>query len=170
IGAGVLLSNPRHRAFYFDTPNGGGAPRAAPPTFALPTPMDLGRQAAAPAPLARTVSAASGAVRVPMPDADGQVRIPVTDAMPGHLPAPGAPLGWEVKEFTGDASIELARNEGRVALRLRSQGTSFALHRDIVLDVRQYAMLAWWWKVVRLPAGGDVRDPARDDEAAQVYV
>ena len=170
IGAGVLLANPRHRAFYFDSPNGGDAPIAAPPTFALPTPLGFDRQAPAPAPITRTVSASSTAIRVPMPDADGVVRVPITDAVPGHLPASGAPLGWEVKEFTGDASVELVRNDGRVALRLRSERTSFALHRDVVLDVRQYAMLAWSWKVVKLPAGGDVRDPARDDQAAQVYV
>jgi len=170
IGAVVLLSNPRHRAFYFDMPNGAGAPVATPSTFALPTPLGFDRQAPAPAPVARTVSASSPAVRVPMPDSDGVVRVPITDEVPGHLPASGVPLGWEVKEFTGDASVELVRNDGRVALRLRSEGTSFALHRDVVLDVRQYAMLAWSWKVVKLPRGGDVRDPARDDQAAQVYV
>jgi hypothetical protein len=31
-------------------------------------------------------------------------------------------------------------------------------------------MLAWSWKVLRLPAEGDVRDGKRDDQAAQVYV
>ena len=80
------------------------------------------------------------------------------------------PLGWELKEFTGDASVELVRNEGRVALRLRSAGTSFALHRDVVLDVRQFPSLAWSWKALRLPVAGDVRDPTHDDQAAQVYV
>jgi hypothetical protein len=107
---------------------------------------------------------------VPAPDGQGRVRIPAADEVPAHLPSAGAPAGWEVKEFVGGASVELVRNEGRVALRLRSARTSFALHRDVVLDVRQYSMLAWSWKVTRLPASGDVRDPARDDQAAQVYV
>ena len=39
-----------------------------------------------------------------------------------------------------------------------------------MLDLRQYPILTWTWKVARLPAGGDVRDPHRDDQAAQVYV
>jgi DUF3047 family protein len=173
IGAGVLLSNPRHRAFYFATPTGGdsaSAPLPSPTTFALPRPGDFDRAAAvAPVPVARTVSAAA-TVRVPLPDADGRIRVPVTDEMPAHLPASGTPAGWELKEFTGDASVELVRDAGRVALRLRSARTSFALHRDVVLDVRQYSMLAWSWKVTRLPVAGDVRDPARDDQAAQVYV
>jgi hypothetical protein len=40
----------------------------------------------------------------------------------------------------------------------------------VVLDVRRLPILTWTWKVVRMPGGGDVRDPGRDDQAAQVYV
>jgi hypothetical protein len=57
-----------------------------------------------------------------------------------------------------------------VAVRLRSERTSFALHRDVVVDVREHPLLAWTWKVTRLPSGGDVREAGRDDQAAQVYV
>ena len=167
VGAGVLLANPRHRAFYFGN---GDAPFPSASTFALPTPAGFSRPAVTRTSSARVMTAALPAVRVPMPDLDGRVRVPVVDVVPSHLPAPGTPFGWEVKEFTGDASIELVRNEGRVALRLRSERTSFALHRDVMLDVRQYPMLAWSWKVLKLPMAGDVRDPARNDQAAQVYV
>ena len=168
VGAGVLLSNPRHRAFYFGRSSAGAV--FPPPTpFALPVPSGFGSATATPS-KGRVISASLPAPRVPVPDGQGRVRVPITDGMPGHLPAPGAPHGWELKEFVGDASVELVRNEGRMALRLRSDHTSFALHRDVVLDVRQYSTLAWSWKVTRLPTAGDVRDPARDDQAAQVYV
>jgi hypothetical protein len=169
IVAGVLLSNPRPRASDVRSPTEARTSSAAP--SALPM------LATSPAP-ARPVRGAAGstrpatavpAVRVPVPE-QGRVRVPIVDAVPAHLPASGVPLGWELKEFTGDASVELVRSDGRVALRLRSERTSFALHRDLVLDLRQYPMLAWSWKVTRLPAGGDVRDAARDDQAAQVYV
>jgi hypothetical protein len=167
VGAGVLLSNPRHRAFYFGGPGSGFS---SAPSFTLPTPPGFGRTVSTPATAARLVTASLPGMRVPMPDGEGRVRVPVTDAVPSHLPASGTPLGWEMKEFVGGASVELVRTEGRVALRLRSERSSFALHRDVVLDVRQYAMLAWSWKAVKLPAGGDVRDPSRNDQAAQVYV
>jgi hypothetical protein len=39
-----------------------------------------------------------------------------------------------------------------------------------VLDLRQYPNLAWSWKAVRLPTGGDGRARATDDQVAQVYV
>jgi DUF3047 family protein len=163
----VLLSNPRHRAFYFGQRSSAVFP---PPTpFSLPVPSGFAGATAA-RPVGRVILASLPAARVPVPDGQGRLRVPITDDMPGHLPASGAPQGWELKEFVGDASVELVRNDGRVALRLRSAHTSFALHRDVLLDVRQYSTLAWSWKVTRLPRAGDVRDPARDDQAAQVYV
>ena len=166
VGVGVLLASPRHRTFYVRAGNDAGPSR---PTFALPTPSGFGASAT-PAPAARGTTGTLPVSRVPVPDDAGRVRVPLTDLAPSHVPAPGTPLGWQVKEFVGDASVELVRSEGRLAVRLRSDRTSFALHRDVVLDPRQYPMLAWSWKVLRLPAAGDLRDPARNDQAAQVYV
>lgn len=164
-GITVLLSNPRHRTFYLGWPGAGG-PRAA--FSETPTPATASRAPSSPA---RGGAGAATTVRIPAPDKDGRVRVPVTEAVPARLPAPGVPTGWDVTEFSGrDPAIELTRVDGRVALRLRSAGNSFAVHRDLVLDVRQYSILTWSWKVTRLPNGGDVREPGRDDQAAQVYV
>jgi len=73
-------------------------------------------------------------------------------------------------EFAGRASVELVRAEAGMALQLRSSGASFALYRDVIVDLKEFPLLTWSWKVVRLPAAGDVRQSATDDEAAQVYV
>jgi len=75
-----------------------------------------------------------------------------------------------MKEFAGRAWIELVRDGTRLALRLRSERSSFALYRDVVVDLNAFPFLSWSWKVVRLPAQGDVRERAADDQAAQVYV
>jgi hypothetical protein len=164
-GITMLLSNPRHRAFYLGWPGGGG-PRAA--FSETPAPATASPAPSAPA---RGGAGASSTVRIPAPDKNGRVRVPLTEAVPARLPAPGVPTGWDVTEFSGhDPAIELTRVDGRLALRLRSQGNSFAIHRDLVLDVRQYSILTWSWKVSRLPNGGDLRDLGRDDQAAQVYV
>jgi hypothetical protein len=90
--------------------------------------------------------------------------------MPGRLPVTGVPQSWELREFTGKANVELVRSELGPALRLRSEQTSFALYRDVVIDLEELPMLSWSWKVTQLPTGGDVRQPTRDDQAAQVYV
>ena len=158
IGAVALLSIGRPRSI---KPSGATGLSPVPPA----TPVAVATPGL---PAAKTAAALA---RIPGPDSTGHVRVPVADPAPARLPAPGVPSGWEMTEFAGtDASIELVRADGRVAVRLRSERNSFALHRDLVLDVRQFPVLTWSWKVVRLPNGGDVREPGRNDQAAQVYV
>jgi hypothetical protein len=146
-GAGILLASPRHRAIYFGEP-----------------------PAAAPASAPTQVVAAVGGGKVPYPDASGRLRVRIADHEPTRLPAEGVPPGWTVKEFAGHAAIELVRAEGRLAARLHSERTSFAMHRDVLVELREFPYLSWSWKVTKLPAGGDVREASRDDQAAQVYV
>lgn len=86
------------------------------------------------------------------------------------LPLTGAPPGWELKEFTGKAEIAVRQDGDHVVFHLLSGGTSFALFRDVPLDITQYPILKWSWKVTQLPAGGDIRQKATDDQAAQLYV
>src|SRR5207245_555706 len=83
---------------------------------------------------------------------------------------PPPPAGWGLQEFAGHASVQVVHDEGRVAVDLQSDRASFALSRDVVLDLKRYPMLRWSWKAVRLPPGGDARSRATDDEVAQVYV
>lgn len=97
------------------------------------------------------------------------VRIPLSEHAPARFPAPGIPAGWQLKEFAGQADVELRRDE-MLALRLRSRHASYALYRDVAIDVRTYPWLSWSWKVVKLPAGGDLRAPGGNDQAAQIYV
>lgn len=167
LAAGVLgvLASPRHRAFYVGWLLGRGEGEGTASVVGR-RPARPARGAAPPAPAAPFVRGR----RVPLPGADGRIVVPVTDRLPARLPAQGVPPGWELHEFAGRASVELVRSGGRVALRLRSEGTSFALYRDVVVDLRAFPFLTWSWKVVRLPAGGDVRVREADDQAAQVYV
>lgn len=165
-GAVVLLSNPRHRAFYF---GGGSATTPTPrPSFRLPTPSSFVGGAAAPS--VSPVAAVHAARRVPLPDAEGRIHVPVSDRSPWRLPSEGVPPGWELKEFAGRAAVELVRADPGLAMRLRSAQASFALYRDVLVDLREFPFLAWQWKVARLPAAGDVREMSADDQAAQVYV
>jgi hypothetical protein len=132
-----------------------------------------GRATPAVAPSPAPASGARAAARPPLrlgPDATGRIRIPLTDARPLRLPMEGVPEGWSVKEFAGHAVVGLVRDEGQPALRLTSERASFALYRDVVVDLGATPWLTWSWKVTRLPHNGDVRSRASDDQAAQVYV
>ena len=156
VGLVVLLASPRHRALYFGwaTPSGPRVPSGA------------GER---PAAVAAAPSLVPG--RLPAaPDTESRIHVRVADSVPSRLPAEGVPSGWTTKEFVGRASVELVRDDNRLALRLRSEQTSFALYRDVVVELHEFPFLSWSWKVVQLPEGGDVRERARDDQAAQLYV
>lgn len=96
--------------------------------------------------------------------------VKIVDEIPPRLPFAGPPPGWELKEFVGRAQVEVVRDGERVVFRLLSEQTSFALYRDVTLDIKTFPLLTWSWKVIKLPTGGDIRERARDDQAAQVYV
>ncbi len=171
----ALVSSPRHRAFYLgggsgaearhEVPPGGGLAR---PTFRLPAPPRFG-PAGGPLETSPTAAVSPGRT-VPLPDGQGRIQIPIADRIPFRLPAEGVPAGWVLKEFAGRAAVELVRSNPGVALRLRSAQASFVLYRDALVDLREYPVLSWRWRVVKLPPGGDVRGRATDDQAAQLYV
>lgn len=82
----------------------------------------------------------------------------------------GIPHGWELKEKTGRADVAVVESEGIKAVQLRSADTSFSLQRQIQVDVKQYPILTWKWKVNKLPTGADFRRTKTDDQAAQLFV
>lgn len=190
----LVLSLPRYRRFYFGG-NGEAWPPAPPGSAAAAAARNLGSRAAS---AARAVAAAAPRVqtfglplrlgdgpppyagdlpgsrtmkvRVPQPDSAGQIRVPITDEPPPALPATALPSGWDLKEFSGHAGVTIVRDEGHLAVRLQSERSSFALYRDVVVDLKEHPMLQWSWKATRLPTGGDGRERATDDQVAQIYI
>jgi len=158
VAAGVVVLGAPWERGGREQPEGRAAARATPRTAAVES-----REAA---PRAGAARRAGGVV----PGADGRLRIPVADQVPWRLPAEGPPSGWTLKEFAGRALVELVPGPDAPAIRLRSERSSFVLYRDVLVDLDDLPVLTWSWSVVRLPAGGDVRQRSRDDQAAQVYV
>jgi len=157
VGVLVILSTPRLRQQWLGMvwsviPKPPARALAIPPRSEPPPPLS-GRQ-----------------IHIPSADAEGRVVVPVTDAAPRELPSEGVPFGWDVKEFSGHAGIDLMRVDGRLAVRLRTEKSAFALFRDVIVDPAQTPYLTWSWKVTRLPEAGDAREPARNDQAAGIYV
>lgn len=95
--------------------------------------------------------------------ADAVVRVPIP-------PAESAPRGWKVKEWNGKADISVVKAPFGNALHLKSSNTSSAVYRDIELNLKEFPVINWRWKVSKLPRGADVRKRSADDQAAQVYV
>jgi Protein of unknown function (DUF3047) len=84
---------------------------------------------------------------------------------------PGIPEGWTGHSW-GSPKYDFAvtaDGPNRV-LRLRSRGDNSTISKEIKVDVKELPLLVWRWKAVALPAGGDCRRKATDDQAAQIYV
>jgi hypothetical protein len=84
---------------------------------------------------------------------------------PGQIPA-----GWQIKVNHGRPDVSVCSDSGGPCLHLKSVKSSFALERDVDVDPSQMPFLNWSWKVAQVPAGGDFRHAATDDQAAQVLV
>ncbi len=187
--AGSLLSSPSHRQFYSRLFLRTSEKSPAEPLASRPPPLPASVPRA-PRPPEQTTSRPKQRPATIQPGrlAEGpkfevspkavvgrsstgeRVVVRVADTLPAKRPSVGVPPGWHVKEFVGRAQAEVVREASRPLLRLVSQGTSFALYRDVVLDLKQFPILIWRWKVMKLPAGGDVRERTRDDQAIQVYL
>ncbi len=187
--AGFLLSSPRHRQFYSRLFLRASEKSSAEPLASRPPPPPASVSSAPRPPEERILqqkrrpatiqpgrlaeapnSEVSPKAVVARSSTGERVVVRVADALPAKRPKAELTPGWNVKEFVGRAQAEVVREGFRPVLRLVSQGTSFALYRDVVLDLKQFPTLVWQWKVMKLPAGGDVRERARDDQAIQVYL
>ena len=83
----------------------------------------------------------------------------------------GVPPGWQ-KQNWGSPKYDftvLSESPGKV-LRVRSDDDSSTISKEVSVNVKQFPVLQWRWKVVVLPTSGDARRKETDDEAAQLYV
>jgi hypothetical protein len=98
-------------------------------------------------------------------------RIVVEDWSTQPVGKRGIPVGWQGQNW-GNPKLDFAvesESPDRV-LHLRSDNDSSTITKEIKVDVKQYPILQWRWKVVLLPKAGDARRKETDDEAAQLYV
>jgi hypothetical protein len=86
------------------------------------------------------------------------------------IDAKGVPKGWQVKENSGKADFAVVKDGAIRALQLRSAKTSFSIQKEVKVDLKQFPVLTWKWKVTDLPKGGDFRKSKTDDQAAQLFL
>lgn len=85
----------------------------------------------------------------------------------------GVPGEWKQQTWGKPVyDMEIVADSGQPVLRMRSNGTTSTINRDLKgsVDVNATPILEWRWKAVTLPAGGHACKESTDDEAAQVYV
>jgi len=114
----------------------------------------------------------AGALAVGASGADAQTgRIVVEDWSKQPVGKRGIPDGWQGQNW-GSPKYDFTVVSGSAvhALHLRSDNDSSTISKEVKVDVKQYPILQWRWKVVALPKGGDARRKETDDQAAQLYV
>jgi hypothetical protein len=80
------------------------------------------------------------------------------------------PADWQIKVNHGRPDFAPCADGDGPCLHLKSMKASFALERRVDVNPKEMPFLTWRWKVTQLPAGGDVRNSALDDQAAQLLV
>lgn len=88
-------------------------------------------------------------------------------------PSESVPEGWTQIRFgenESSTSYDLTRVDSTVALRARSRNGASGLMSRQRIDLEEYPILEWRWKVVDLPVEADVTEDVRDDAAARIYV
>ena len=83
------------------------------------------------------------------------------------------PEGWEpllfpkIKEHT---RYELVKRDGVWVVRAESRAAASGLRRAVRVDLHEYPILRWRWKIENTLEKGNVRERAGDDYPARVYV
>jgi len=96
--------------------------------------------------------------------------IPVTKFRSADMPG-GTPAGWVLDKKVGTPSLKIEKDGANFYMHLLSRGnTSFGLRTSARVNVKDFPIISWRWKVNKMPAGGDVRKKTADDQALQVYV
>lgn len=82
----------------------------------------------------------------------------------------GLRLEWKDKVFKGRTDYRVVREVTGNVLRAESHGAASALILRQQIDLREFPVLSWRWKVQNVLAKGDARTKDGDDYAARVYV
>lgn len=83
----------------------------------------------------------------------------------------GIPPGWQGQKWgLPKYDFTVVQDGANKALHLKSDNDSSSISKEIKVDVKDYPILEWKWKVVELPPRGNARKAETDDEAAQLYI
>jgi hypothetical protein len=96
-------------------------------------------------------------------------RLVIADFSQG-VDARGIPQSWQLKEKSGKADFSVVKDGDLNVLQLRSADTSFSIQKEVKVNLKQYPVVSWKWKVTKLPKGGDFRKMKTDDQAAQLFL
>jgi hypothetical protein len=78
--------------------------------------------------------------------------------------------GWEEKVFKGRTEYRVVSEGTGHVLRAESRGAASGLIMEKEIDLEEFPILSWRWKVENILEKGDARRKEGDDYAARIYV
>lgn len=88
-------------------------------------------------------------------------------------PTRAVPRGWEQIHFAKideETDYDLVQRDSTVVVRAQSHGGAGALATRRTIDLTEYPILEWRWKVETVVEAGNARTEDGDDYAARLYV
>jgi Protein of unknown function (DUF3047) len=80
------------------------------------------------------------------------------------------PPGWKLRKDSARGVYLVQDEGGRRFLHAASKGLGIQLAKQFEWDLRAYPVLAWSWRLVEFPHGGDERESKTNDSALAVYL
>jgi hypothetical protein len=93
-----------------------------------------------------------------------------SQAVEGSLPPGWKPEIFKRQKDAEQTAYEVVRDGETTVLRAESVGTASGLEHEVPVDLKEYPVLRWRWKVNNVVASGDPHRKDKDDYAARVYV
>lgn len=77
---------------------------------------------------------------------------------------------WQHLPLRGKTDYSIAMMDGRVAIRAVGAEGASALVRRVAVDVQSCPFVQWSWAVARLQDSADIREKAKEDVAASLFL
>ena len=106
------------------------------------------------------------------PASSAGARMPVEDWRATPAGATGVPPGWQKYETPGGHpayDFTVVEDAGRRALHMKSAGEHSTIAKEVQADLTAIPILAWQWRVLRLPRGADLRNRATSDVTGHIF-
>lgn len=84
-------------------------------------------------------------------------------------PIGGFPADWKPRKEEGRAVYSIREEDGRRYLHALARGLGIQAGREVSWSLDAYPILAWSWRPVEFPRGGDERRSRTNDSALAVY-
>jgi hypothetical protein len=122
-----------------------------------------------PSPQTAPAGSAAPAIIVPAPSRAGPDPTPFSTAVSLDV----LPPGWRpyrLGRFKKPTQYKLVRLDGTVAMRATADSSASGLQYDTVLDLHEYPLLSWYWKVPEMIPGANNSVAQVEDSPARVVV